>query len=429
MRKKRAADALGADAPGKKTRRLRALGRFAAMAFAALALSPPVAVPVFAAELVASGARLAGDRVKTRIVFDFDQKPDFSVHYVTRPDRIVIDLPATRFTLDAAALKGAGLVQDIRYGAMEADSARIVLTVLKPARLSSAEARRNEDGEGWRLVLEAEAVSEAAYARLVAEQTWEDPAQGVRAAAKASFNALLDAVKPSQEEFVVAVDAGHGGIDAGASGVSSGTPEKEITLAAANALTERLNREPGIRAFLTRKGDEFLSLSERVNLARQGQANLFVSLHADTLKQREIRGATVYTISDKASDLMAADLAQRENLSDELAGLSLPEGPSDVADILIDLTRRETQAFSIALARSVVSSFEGQVELINNPHRFAGFRVLQAHDVPSVLLELGFLSNPEDEKLLLQEEWRGRVADLLATAISRYRKTAVAGGG
>lgn len=410
--------------------RLSTIRRFAAACLAGLFVIVPSGAPLLAAngELVASAARIAGDRVKTRVVFDFDRDFSFSVHYVTHPDRIVIDLPATRFSLASGELKGEGLFRDIRYGAMDAESARIVLTALKPARLSSARVTRNEDGKGYRLSLEAESVSESAYRDLVKRQTWDVPKRAD--AEKATTSPMPEeAVRPATGTFIVAVDAGHGGIDAGASGAASGTPEKDITLAAARVLADRLNREPGIRAFLTRSGDEFLSLSERVNLARKGQANLLVSLHADTLKQKDIRGATVYTISDKASDHMADELAHRENLSDELAGLSLPDGPSDVADILLDLTRRETQAFSVTLARTVVSSFEGQIGLINNPHRFAGFRVLQAHDVPSVLLELGFLSNPDDEKLLLDEAWRGRVADLLAGAISGYRRKAVAGGG
>ncbi len=184
-----------------------------------------------------------------------------------------------------------------------------------------------------------------------------------------------------------------------------------------------------LRVVLTRDKDEFLSLSQRVQLARNRGAKLFISLHADTLKQKDIRGATVYTISDKASDHLAASLAERENLSDEIAGVPLDNGPAEVADILIDLTRRETQAFSVNLARSVVTSFEGQITLINNPHRHAGFRVLQAPDVPSVLLELGFLSNPEDEKLLLDPAWRAKVAERIATAVGQYRATVVANGG
>lgn len=138
-----------------------------------------------------------------------------------------------------------------------------------------------------------------------------------------------------------------------------------------------------------------------MTIARQNNANLFISLHADTLKQKGIRGATVYTLSDRASDRQAQELAERENKSDQIAGVAASTEPPEVADILLDFTRRETQAFSVTLAENIVSSFEGQVGLINNPHRYAGFMVLRAHDVPSVLLELGFLSNAEDEKLLL----------------------------
>ena len=173
---------------------------------------------------------------------------------------------------------------------------------------------------------------------------------------------------------MIAVDAGHGGIDTGAIGSETKIEEKSVTLAFATQLVETLNKENGVKAFLTRDKDEFLSLPERVQVARQHSANLFISIHADTLKQRDIRGATVYTISDKASDHLAANLAARENLSDEIAGVTFKSEPAEVADILIDLTRRETQAFSVNLARSVVSSFEGQINLINNPHRHAGFR-------------------------------------------------------
>jgi len=274
-------------------------------------------------------------------------------------------------------------------------------------------------------VLDAETVTEQRFAELVTSQSWQDQAADL--IERGDRLAQQDA--PDPDQFVIAVDAGHGGIDTGAVGAETKTEEKNVTLGFAKALAERLNREPGIKAILTRDKDEFLSLSERVQIARQHHANLFVSLHADTLRQKNIRGATVYTISDTASDSLAANLAQRENLSDELAGVKLSDEPAEVADILLDLTRRETQAFSVAMARSVVRSFEGQVQLINNPHRYAGFRVLQAPDVPSILLELGFLSNKDDEKLLLDGAWRQKIADLLAEAARRYRTPAVSNGG
>ena len=382
------------------------------MAFAASEASP-------SKPLLAFAARVAGDEARTRIVIDFEKKPEFSVHYVAGPERVIVDLPATAFGFPADDLAARGLFKDIRYGTMDERSARIVLTARRPVRLAVANVQPNDNGS-YRLVLDAEMTSKETFANLVKTQDWANPAQPAPDP--------LAMVDQQDNVFTVAVDAGHGGIDAGAAGAGTKTPEKTITLGFARMLAEKLNKVDGVKAFLTRDDDTFLSLSERVTLARQGKADLFVSLHADTLGQKDIRGATVYTLSDKASDRMAENLAQRENLSDELAGFSIQAGPPEVADILLDLARRETQAFSIALATNVVNSFEGQIGLINNPHRYAGFQVLRAPDIPSVLLELGFLSNPEDEKLLLDETWRGKVTDRIADAVRRYRERALANG-
>ncbi|MDQ0423581.1 N-acetylmuramoyl-L-alanine amidase [Peteryoungia aggregata LMG 23059] len=374
--------------------------------------------------LVAYAARIAGDEARTRIVLDFDRAPTVEARYIANPDRIVVDLPATAFAFAEKDLQATGLFSDIRYGSMDATSARLVLTAARPARLVTAEVVVNEDGNGYRLVLDAELVPQQDFAALVSAQAWARPDENAAAPATVAITT------PAVDEFVIAIDAGHGGIDAGATGASTKTAEKDITLAFARILNEKLKGQPGIRAVMTRDTDKFLSLSERVLIARQKGAGLLISLHADTLRQAEIRGATVYTISDKASDHMAAQLAERENFSDTIGGVVLPnETEAEVNDILLDLTRRETQAFSIAMAQAVVGSFEGQISLINNPHRHAGFRVLQAPDVPSILLELGFLSNKEDEKLLLDPVWRDRVADLLVEAIKRYREPALANGG
>ncbi|KPF43158.1 N-acetylmuramoyl-L-alanine amidase [Rhizobium sp. AAP43] len=372
------------------------------------------------APLVAYAARIAGDDARTRIVIDFDGRPDVALRYIAHPDRIVVDLPATAFAFDEGSLGATGLFSDIRYGSVDHQSARIVLTAARPARFVVSDVRANDEGNGYRLVLDAELVPAEEFAELVKTQAWSaDDAPSVTDEV---------AVEPSHE-FVIAIDAGHGGIDAGATGAGTRTAEKEITLAFAKSLHERLSGEAGIRAVLTRSDDRFLSLSERVLIARRQGADLLISLHADTLRQADTRGATVYTISDKASDHTAAQLAERENLSDAIGGVALPTETAEVNDILLDLTRRETQAFSISMAQAVVQSFEGQISLINNPHRHAGFRVLQAPDVPSILLELGFLSNKEDEKLLLDDKWRDKVADLLVEAIRRYRAPLMVNGG
>jgi N-acetylmuramoyl-L-alanine amidase len=409
----------------KSAARRSTIARRVLAALLAASLLPVAASSVEAGDpLLAYGARIVGDDARTRIVIDFDREPRFSVHYIANPERIVVDLPATAFGFPAKDLAARGLFKDIRYGKMDEESARIVLTTAGPVKLALAKVQADEAGRGHRLVLDAEMIDKRAFAELVKTQSWSD-----RGEAAQTTSAIPAPEKAAPGDFVIAVDAGHGGIDTGAIGVDTKTEEKQVTLAFAKALTDRLNKEPGIKAFLTREDDEFLSLSQRVLIARQNHAGLFISLHADTLKQKDIRGATVYTISDKASDKLAADLAERENLSDQIAGKETVAEPPEVADILLDLTRRETQAFSISLAESVLNSFKDQVGTINNPHRHAGFRVLQAPDVPSILLEIGFLSNAEDEKLLLDEAWRGKIAGLLTDAVKRYRAAVMANGG
>ena len=405
---------------GVKALRL-AVATFALMMLAALL--PFAAANAAADPLLAYGARIAGDDARTRIVIDMDREPTFSIHYLDNPVRVVVDLPATAFGFPAADLKATGLFKDIRYGTMDADSARIVLTAKKPVKLVMAKAQANEDGKGSRLVLDAEMLSAEQFADLVKKQSWtnDDTARDV--------GPVESTQKADPNTFLVAVDAGHGGIDAGATGSDGVTQEKDITLAFAKMFADKLNAQSGIKAFLVRDKDQYLSLSERVTIARQNHASLFISLHADTLKQKDIRGATVYTISDKASDRLAGEVADRENNSDQIAAADTQAQPAAVTDILMDLTRRETQAFSISLAQDVLSSFNGQVSTINNPHRHAGFRVLQAPDVPSILLELGFLSNKDDEKLLLDLDWRQRVADRLTEAVKQYRVSIIANGG
>ncbi|TAA63610.1 N-acetylmuramoyl-L-alanine amidase [Shinella sp. JR1-6] len=388
-------------------------------------VTPALAVSATAAPLLAFSARIAGDDARTRLIIDFDRKPDFKVHYVANPYRVLIDLPETAFGLKAEELEARGIFSDIRYGTMAAGRSRIVLTASRPVGVVLAEVQEEQGAASYRLVIDTAIVTDQAFQALMEKQSWQEAA----APASAEQTPVMLPGSRADGPFVIAVDAGHGGIDNGARGGVTKTEEKHVTLAFARQLTEALNALPGTRAILTRDKDEFLSLSQRVQLARNEGANLLISIHADTLKQKDIRGATVYTISDKASDSLAASLAERENLSDQIAGISFVDEPAEVADILLDLTRRETQAFSINLAQSIVSNFKDQVLLINNPHRHAGFRVLTAPDVPSILLELGFMSNKDDEKLLVDPAWQKKVAGLVARAVEQYRSTVVANGG
>lgn len=412
--------------PHLPTDRLRRALFLLAAGLLAVVLAGPAAALVAETPLLAFSARIAGDAARTRLVLDFDRKPAFEIHYVANPYRVVIDLPETGFGFKPEELAARGIFSDIRYGTMAAGRSRIVLTAERPVGVVLAEVQEEAGASTYRLVLDATIVTDQVFRELMATQRWQDTTE---TAAIEAASLMLPGAATAGGPFVVAVDAGHGGIDDGARGGVTKTEEKHVTLAFARELADALNALPGTRAFLTRDKDEFLSLSRRVQIARAGGANLLISVHADTLRQKEIRGATVYTISDKASDSLAANLAERENLSDQLAGVALESEPAEVADILLDLTRRETQAFSISLAGTVVDTFEGEVMLINNPHRHAGFRVLTAPDVPSVLLELGFMSNKDDEQLLVDAGWRRKVAGLMAKAVARYRAAVIANGG
>ncbi|PWW03527.1 N-acetylmuramoyl-L-alanine amidase [Hoeflea marina] len=361
--------------------------------------------------LVAFSARVAGDDQRTRLVMEFEAKPDFQVRYLDGPDRIVIELPETAFGFPPAELDPRGLFKLIRFGSAGEGRSRLVLGLARPAQLDLAQSQPAEGGAGFRMVLDAVAVAPDTFAGLVAKTDW------VRGAARGGRLAPA-----TDKQFTVVIDAGHGGIDGGAEGID-GVQEKDVTLAFAAALDEKLKAIGGIRVLMTRSDDSFLSLSGRVQFARDSRADLLISLHADSIAMRSLRGATVYTLSDKASDSVAASLVEQEDRHDALVGADL-DGKTDlVAGILIDLARSETRVFSNGLAGKVVSSFEGQVKLINNPHRQAGFRVLQAPDVPSVLIELGYLSNRDDEKLLTDPEWRDHTAGLLAQSVKDFRET------
>jgi len=373
--------------------------------------------------LTARGFAIAGDEVRTRIVVNFDSEPELRWVMLRGPHRLAIDLPATRFSFEPSSLKAHGLVRDIQHGRVGEDGARIVLVTKGPFVVERAEVIRDESGAGARLALDITAAGETAFEAALAEQAM------TTAATVNPDKAGRVATTPQAptKRFTVVIDPGHGGEDGGARGVG-GSTEKDVTLAFSQLLAEKLRAAGRYDVYLTREKDAFLRLDERVRIARQHDADLFISVHADTIRHKNIRGATVYTVSDTASDADAQALADRENLADRLGGIEIPDENHEVADILVDLIRRETHAFSVSFARTLVGELAETVSLINNPHRFAGFRVLRAPDVPSVLIELGYLSNEKDEALLLDPEWRAKAAGSIASAISQFAASRAAGG-
>ena len=374
----------------------------------------PTVKAAWAAPVSALTFRMAGDELRTRVVVMFDEKPDVKPILFDKPHRLVMELSETRFGFDEKSLKPRGLVSSVRYGLAGEGRSRLILSLIGPFKLENMDVIKNENAPGYRMVVDIIASSDREFADDLAAQNSKGNASPAQAAEDKKNREQQQAAK----KFTVMLDAGHGGIDSGAEGVT-GLIEKDVTLAFARDLRDRLKKEKDFQVFMTRDEDVFLRLGERVRLARQHEADLFISIHADSVPQHYIRGATVYTISDKASDSVARAMAERENRSDEFAGI-VPEDLPEVTDILLDLTRRETHGFSLKFADKVVKSLDGEISLINNPHRFAGFQVLRAPDVPSVLVEMGYLSNKEDEKLITDPKWRQLFAERLVVAIRHF---------
>jgi N-acetylmuramoyl-L-alanine amidase len=228
--------------------------------------------------------------------------------------------------------------------------------------------------------------------------------------------------RPPSRRYTVVIDPGHGGIDPGTTGVS-GVLEKDIVLDTARLVARRLEATRRFRIVLTRTSDEFVALPDRVARARAATGELFLSVHADALPDREMRGASVFTLSERASDKEAAALAARENKVDLIAGIDLSRHAPEVSSILIDLARRQTNNQSIRLARQLVSELEHDLRMLNNSHRSAGFAVLKAPDIPSALVEIGCLSNRQEDVMLRSPAYRQKVATALARSIDDYFDT------
>lgn len=366
---------------------------------------------------VVSGMRVVGDSERTRFVIDLEKNPEFGVVRLAGPYRLVIDMPEVDFKDAARPGEGRGLISDFRYGLIAPGRARIVLDLSGPVEITNTFVLDPVDTEPARLVVDMIPTSEAAFAVAVRQDRHEP----------ATTAALGQMPHDPAGRPVVVIDPGHGGIDSGATG-AEGLLEKDVTLKFGQELARQLKEGGKLQAVLTRDGDSFLSLGDRVEAARRHHAAFFVSIHADSVREKYVRGATVYTLSDDASDALAQALAERENRSDILAGLALSDQPDDVADILFDLARRETKNLSIRFAKELVDDLDGSLPLNANPWRKASFKVLKAPDVPSVLLELGYLSNKDDEKLFRDKDWPASHAGTVARAIEEFLGESVTAG-
>lgn len=365
--------------------------------------------------------RVTGTPERARLVVDLAARTEFSFVSLSNPDRLAVDVRAGTLSVPEPSGKPAGeeggMISEYLTEQAGPDRIRTTLTLSSPAQVQQAYVLAAFDDQPARLVVDIIPATAEEFAANVAKDLAASSAVAPTVATNstpAGGSEIPLATKP-----LVVLDPGHGGIDSGAE-TPNGVKEKDVVLAFALRLQELLVSSGRFDVALTREDDSFLRLEERVALARTNKADIFISIHADSFQQSEIRGASVYTRDENATDVLDKVLADNENKTDVIAGFSMPQMAPEVVDILLDLMRREMRHQSFFLAQSIVHQLEPSVALRRFPVRQADFFVLQAPDVPSVLVELGFLSNADDMANLMQGEWQDRTAEAVARGISTY---------
>jgi N-acetylmuramoyl-L-alanine amidase len=383
-----------------------------AAVWAAIIQTSPAAFAEEPAAPVVVGARLAQDGVAAKLVFDLSQPVEARASALASPDRIVVDLPQVNFALDPSVGRNVStnedaLVKAFRFGLLAPGRSRIVIDLAHLACPSNIESKLIAEGApASRLKIELRPCDAAAFAAL--EQS----------AAASTADALASNSAPPP---VVVVDPGHGGVDGGAHGVG-GAVEKTLVWDFCNELRRQLEATGKYTIVMTRDGDQYVDLDDRVTIARDANAALFISVHADTLSEgADVNGSTVYTAADRASDAEAARIAARENAADRSPTKERKaQDDPGVADILFDLKRRETRAYAHIFSRGLVEKLRGAARLNHNPERSAGFVVLKAPEFPSVLVELGYLSNVQDVLAMNSPIWRAKAATAMVEAIDAF---------
>lgn len=381
-------------------------------------------------EATATAAHLSGDTTRTTFRMDLTAGVTAEIFTLANPYRVIVDLPDVSFRLpEGTGQTGFGLVETFRYGLFAERKARIVIDTSGPVRIERAAMAAAPQKDGiiftFDMVTTAPEHFGAGTGAAKAAKAEQDAKDAVPAA---------PATSKQREKAVIMIDPGHGGIDGGAVSASN-VLEKDVVLAVAKELERQLTATGRYDVRMTRSSDVFISLDQRVNLSLKQGVDLFISLHADSLAEerggRSTRGATIYTLSERASDEHAQRMAEKENASDLVAGINVAsgEGSDQVTGILIDLMKRETANFSADFSNTLVGKMKSRIGLSRVPQRAAAFKVLKQTHAPSVLVELGYLSHPEDEKLLNSPAWHKKVSAAIADAIETYftRRTAATG--
>ena len=370
-------------------------------------------------------ARVSTTPERARLVLDLTAPTAFAIVSLDEPNRIAVDVQAAGLDFSQLqAIAGEGLVATFAVEQAEPERVRATLTLGPFAQVQQAYLLEPFQDQPARLVVDLIPATEEEFtAKVAADLAAATLSTNVQVAGSTTQPTEPGGSNlPTQTRPLVVIDPGHGGVDTGAT-APSGVHEKDIVLAFALKLQELLVASGRFDVALTREADGFLQLADRVELARANKADLFVSIHADSFQQPEVRGASVYILDENATDALDKVLADQENKADIVAGLTPPQTPAKAVDILIDLMQREMRRQSYLAAQAVVHQLEPSVELRKFPVRQANFFVLQAPDVPSILVELGFLSNADDIANLERGEWQRRTAEALARGIATYFDT------
>lgn len=381
------------------------------VAGAAAALLLPVTARAAGKALgIASAMRLHNHQSHTRLVVELSETIDFSLFRLADPYRVVVDLPELDWAVGGSPA-AVGLVRAVRFGLFQSGNARMVIDLAGPAAIKNAFVLPATGGTPYRFVLDLSASDRAQFMAALGPQNrigqFGAGAQTAGAQGKPAAPPEPPAEKAAGKK-IVAIDPGHGGVDPGAIG-GSGIYEKIITLAAAQQLKKGLEATGRYKVILTRERDVSLGLAERREAARAAQADIFVSLHADSMGNRAMRGLSVYTLSEKASDREAEELAEQENSADNIIGIDLSRESQEVRHILVDLAQRESMNLATKLADRLIGELQREAKLVKNSHRFARFAVLKSPDIPSVLIEMGYLSNRDDETALKKDAYRAKL--------------------
>ena len=408
--------------------------------------------------LTVNDARIGLHPDKTRLVIELSEMSKFRAFVLTEPWRLVIDLPTFDWQAGVISKPKASAVKGIRQGELQAGVSRIVIDLKQPVIINNAFLLRKNADKPNRLVVDFTKTSAAEFAQhdnkrfgildvnsaaapsssqASAIKAPPIPSPPPRAASTTTQSSHSDVAIPQKKPYqsaapapasklplakkpIIVLDPGHGGVDPGAIG-ANGVFEKHIALAMARELKSLLESSGRYKVILTRDKDIYKKLYQRVAFARAHNADLFISLHADSIRKSTVRGASVYTLSEKASDAQTARLAERENKADIIAGTDLSHEDEQVANILIDIAMRDTMNQSKFFANTLVGSMKNTgVKTLEKPHRHAGFAVLKAPDIPSVLVEIGFMSNRTEARMLSNPDHRAKIARSIAYGVDAY---------